>query len=34
MGGDYARVGAICGLIYAVGIIVILLVPDSRSNLD
>jgi MFS family permease len=34
MGGDYARVGAICGLIYAAGIIVILLVPDSRSNLD
>ncbi len=31
LGGDYSRVGALCGIVYALGIVVIWFAPDTRS---
>jgi hypothetical protein len=33
LGGDYSRVGAICAAVYALGAIVIWLVPERRNEL-
>jgi MFS transporter, SHS family, sialic acid transporter len=32
LGGDYALVGALCALVYALGLIVIAFAPDTRSS--
>jgi SHS family sialic acid transporter-like MFS transporter len=31
LGGDYSRVGALCAIVYALGIVVIWFAPDTRS---
>jgi len=32
LGGDYARVGTICAMIYALGLVVIWFAPDTSRN--
>ena len=32
LGGDYARVGTICAMIYALGLVVIWFAPDTTRN--
>ena len=32
LGGDYAKVGTICAMIYALGLVVIWFAPDTSRN--
>jgi MFS family permease len=32
LGGDYSRVGAVCAMVYALGLVVIWFAPDTRST--
>lgn len=34
LGGDYARVGAVCSLVYCLGIVAIALAPEQRRELE